>query len=363
MDYGRRLNAVREALAANDLPGLLVTHGANIRWLAGFTGSNARMVLTEASATLVTDARYAIQAPAELEAAGLADLVDVVVAEERGWKGIACLAGRDTPLGVEASSLSWADAKQLEEELPAPLVPTFGLVEELRTVKDADELAAIERAVELADASLAEVLREDWVGREELELAKALDWEMRDRGASGTSFPTIVAAGPNGARPHARPGNAKILPGAPVVIDFGCVLEGYCSDATRTVVWGDVPEDVAEIHAVVAQAQAAARERVVAGAECSEVDTAARSVIDAAGWGDHFVHGTGHGIGLDVHEPPRIGATSEAVLKPGNVVTIEPGIYVPDLGGVRIEDVVVVGETDARTLTSLPRGLTELLAA
>lgn len=363
MDHRRRLKAAREALAANDLPGLLVTHGVNIRWLVGFTGSNARLVLTEASATLVTDARYAIQAPAELEAAGVADLVDVVVTDERGWKGFAGLAGRDTPLGVEASSLSWADAKLLEEELPVALVPTFGLVEELRTVKDADELAAIERAVELADASLTEILRKDWVGREELELTKALDWEMRERGAAGESFPTIVAAGPNGARPHARPGNAKIPPGAPVVIDFGCVLEGYCSDATRTIVWGDVPEDVAEIHAVVAEAQAAARARAVAGTQCWEVDAAARSVIDAAGWGDHFVHGTGHGIGLDVHEPPRIGATSEAALRPGNVVTIEPGIYVPDLGGVRIEDIVVVGETGARTLTSLPRGLTDLLPA
>ncbi|MCC7076715.1 MAG: aminopeptidase P family protein [Acidimicrobiia bacterium] len=362
MDFGARLESVRTQLGARDLPALLVSDAFNLRWITGFTGSSAWLVVSESAATLVTDGRYTMQAGAELDAAGLTDAVTVSVGTDAGWDRVLQSVASCPVLGVEAASLSWADARRLEEGLDTTLVPTHGLVEALRMTKEPEEIEVIAAAVALADAALTTVVAGDWVGRTEMELAAALEWEARGRGASGTSFPTIVASGPHGALPHATPRAERIEAGAPVVVDFGCLLDGYCSDATRTVVWGEVPDDLAAIHAVVAAAQDAARDETRAGADCRAVDAAARSVIEEAGWGDHFVHGTGHGVGLAVHEPPRIAATSDMTLETGFVVTIEPGIYVPGLGGVRIEDLVVVGESGCRTLTSLPRGLADLTA-
>lgn len=355
-----RLTRLRNSLALldRDLSALLVTDMTNILYLTGFSGSAGRLFVTTAGAVLVVDRRYEIQSAEQLARSGLSDDIELRVVKTYEWETLNDLIGRQHGrIGVEDRSLSWADARALADSCDAEIVPTFGLVEQLRTVKDASEQAAIAAAVALADGAFTEVLHTGWVGRTESELAMALEWEMRSLGASQVSFPTVVAAGPHGASPHARPSDAVIEADAPVVIDFGCVLLDYCSDTTRTVVWGSVPADVAEIHDVVVAAQDAARASVAAGVACKDVDAAARCVIEEAGYGDHFGHGVGHGVGLVVHESPRLGETSDATLVAGNVITLEPGIYVAGLGGVRVEDMVIVTGDGCRTLTGASRAL------
>jgi Xaa-Pro aminopeptidase len=196
-----------------------------------------------------------------------------------------------------------------------------------------------------------------WDGPTETAFALALELEMRERGASGTSFETIVASGPNGAMPHARPSERAIGRGELVVVDFGCIVDGYCSDMTRTVSAGDPGDEARRVWDVVASSQRAGREAVRAGVACRDVDRASRAVIDDAGWGDTFAHGTGHGVGLEIHEAPRVAATSDGTLEPGHVVTVEPGVYLPGVGGVRIEDTVVVTADGADALTGFPKQL------
>ncbi len=224
-------------------------------------------------------------------------------------------------------------------------MPTIGLVESLRRVKDAGELARLQAAATIADAALAGVrpLMED--APTEAAFGLALDTEMRRLGASGPSFETIVASGPNGAMPHHRPDGRRIAPGEPVVLDFGATVDGYCSDMTRTVWVGELGDaDLQRAVEVVAESQAAGVATVAPGVACADVDRACRSVIAAAGWEERFVHGTGHGVGLDIHEAPSVAATSTDTLAGGHVVTVEPGVYLPGLGGVRIEDTVVVDD-------------------
>lgn len=351
----RRVAALRERLLAEDIPALLVTHLPNVRYLSGFTGSNARLLVLADEILFVTDGRYAEQAPAELSRAGLDARVEAVSA------GVPELLARATrgcsTVGVEAATLAWSEVQRLEDALSADLVPTDGLVEDLRAVKDDDEIEAVEAAARLADDALAEVLAQASPELTEAELALALEWSMRTRGAEGTSFDLIVAAGPNGALPHYRPGSGVVGRNRCVVLDYGCRLDGYCSDATRTVSWGDPHPDIASVWEVVAAAQDAARSSVAAGVPCRDVDAAARQVIADAGFADAFVHGTGHGVGLEIHERPRLAATSNDVLAPGMVVTVEPGIYLSGLGGVRIEDLLVVTEEGCRDLTTAPRVL------
>jgi Xaa-Pro aminopeptidase len=235
------------------------------------------------------------------------------------------------------------------------MVPTEGLVERLRAKKDAAEIARVARAAALADAALAKVLADAAPGITEAELALSLDTQMRALGADGVAFQTIVAAGPNAAEPHHRPGDHVIGSGELVVVDFGAEVDGYRSDMTRTV--SLVPIDDALLRrlvGVVAEAQAAGVAAVADGVLSAHVDRACRAVIDAAGWGQYFVHGTGHGVGLDIHEAPALGASSVDTLEAGQVVTVEPGVYLPGTSGARIEDTVVVGEGGCRVLTRTP---------
>ena len=251
--------------------------------------------------------------------------------------------------------MTWGQQRRFASDWfpEADLVPTSALVEDLRKVKDEGEVDRMARAAAIADAALAEVRRLLLDRPTEREVALALDFQMRRAGAEGSAFETIVASGPNGAKPHARPGDRRIEPGEPVVIDFGAIVDGYCSDMTRTLSVGELRSETAQRMAeVVAASQAAGVAAVSAGVGAKEVDEACRAVIRQAGWADAFLHGTGHGVGLEIHEAPRVASTSEDRLVLGQVVTVEPGVYLPEHGGVRIEDTVVVTADGCRRLTN-----------
>lgn len=347
-----RLPALQTRLLVDDVAALVVTHLPNVRYLSGFTGSHGRLLVCPDEAVLVTDGRYGEQAEAELAASGAA--VRLVVTSDP-----AAVALRDAVLtcpdvAVE-STTSWAEVRAMADEWDRDLVPRHGAVEAMRAVKDDTEAAVLRRAAQLADASLAAVLEAGGPATTEVELALALEWEMRTRGAASTSFDLIVAAGPHGALPHATPGPDAVGRDTMVVVDFGCILDGYCSDCTRTVCWGEPHADLAAAWDVVAAAQDAARAAIGAGVATRAVDAAAREVVAAAGLGDAFVHGTGHGVGLEIHERPRVTPRSDEVLEAGMVVTIEPGVYLTGLGGVRLEDTVLVTEDGCDTLTTSPR--------
>jgi len=255
--------------------------------------------------------------------------------------------------------VTWAQQRAFAGEWfpEAELVATEHLVEDQRRVKDAGEVARIRTACAIADEALAAVSPTFADGPTEREVALALDLEMRRRGASGVSFDPIVASGPNGAKPHARPSDRRLQPNELVVVDFGCIVDGYCSDMTRTVSVGDPGVEARRVYDVVLESQQTGRAAVRAGADCAAVDKACRDVINAAGWGDAFVHGTGHGVGLEIHEAPRVAATARDTLASGYVVTVEPGVYLSGVGGVRIEDTVVVTDEGAEALTASPKEL------
>ena len=363
-----RLDRVRTALAAGgtgqDRPeALVVTTAANVRWLTGFTGSAGTLVVAGDRALLATDGRYRTQAAEQLAASGVADEVELciggVVAQREALAAVASAAGA---VGLEADDVTWAAVHTWQEVLaPRPVVATHGVVEGLRVVKDPGEVARMGRAAAIADAALATVLpllhgAAAGASLTESAFAAALDHAMRTHGAEDRAFETIVASGENSAKPHARPGNRAIRAGDPVVVDFGATFDGYRSDMTRTFCVGGAPTgELAEVFAVVAEAQRAGVAVVAPGVVAGDGDRACRDRIAAAGWAEQFEHGTGHGVGLDIHEGPAVGAGSTAILQPGTVVTVEPGVYLPAVGGVRIEDTLVVTDTGSRPLTSFPK--------
>jgi Xaa-Pro aminopeptidase len=261
-------------------------------------------------------------------------------------------------VGLEAHAITWAQQREMAGAIEDhELVATEGLVEQLRRVKEPGEVARIHAACSIADDALGALLPRLAERPTERDFALELEVEMRRRGASGNSFDPIVASGPNAAKPHARPSGRPVEAGELVVIDFGCVVDGYCSDMTRTVSVGDPGAEATRVWDVVRESQWAGRVAVRAGADCAEVDRACREVIAAAGWADSFVHGTGHGVGLEIHEEPRVAASARDTLEAGSVVTVEPGVYLPGVGGVRIEDTVVVTPDGADPLTAFPKHL------
>jgi Xaa-Pro aminopeptidase len=254
--------------------------------------------------------------------------------------------------------VSWAQQRDLADALPGhELMPTDGLVEALRRVKEPAEVARIHAACAIADDALGALLPRLADGPSERDFALDLEMEMRRRGASGNSFDPIVASGPNAAMPHARPTARSVERGELVIIDFGCIVDGYCSDMTRTVSVGDPGADARALWDLVRASQSAGRDAVRAGADCAAVDRACRDVIADAGYGDAFVHGTGHGVGLEIHEAPRVAASARDTLETGSIVTVEPGVYLPGVGGVRIEDTVVVTDGGSDPLTAFPKDL------
>jgi Xaa-Pro aminopeptidase len=360
MDVAGRGTRLQARLDEAGCDALLVTHLTNVRYLSGFTGSAAMLLVTPDALLLVTDGRYELQAGDELAVAGAAAEVSVARTTDEQHAVLTAALPPSSRLGLEAGHVTWAEQRRYAREWSPghELVPTDGLVERLRAVKDDGEVARVEAACAIADAALAATLPFLAEGPTEAAFALALDTEVRRLGAADVSFPTIVASGPNGARPHHEPGARTVVPGDLVVIDFGALVDGYHSDMTRTVAVGGhdrLGETGRRMVEVVRAAQAAGVAAVSAGTPAAEVDRACRDLIAEAGWGDAFVHGTGHGVGLDIHEDPRVSYASGATLDAGHVVTVEPGIYLPGAGGVRVEDTVVVTDSGCRVLTRAPK--------
>lgn len=334
---------------------LLVTDLLNLRYLTGFVGTNGLAVIGANTRTFATDFRYVPQ---------MADQVDSSFALRELPRNMPAaveelLPPREVRLGFETSMPVRIHAR-LREVLPdrVELVPTDGLVERLRAVKEPGEVEQIRAAARLADRAFEQLLAEGLVGRTERDAALALEITIRELGAESVSFEPIVAAGAHGAAAHATPRETEIGRGQLVVIDWGAQLDGYCSDCTRTIATGNLDDEARTVYELVLQAQMAGLGAVRPQAGLSDVDAVAREVITAAGYGERFGHGLGHGVGLDVHEEPRLGQSAEGELAIGNVVTVEPGVYLPNRLGVRIEDLVVVSEGGCEILTSVAKELT-----
>jgi Xaa-Pro aminopeptidase len=352
---GERAEKVVAELAERELDALLVTGLVNVRYLTGFTGSNAAAVVGVGRRTFLTDFRYLSQSAEQVPD------WDREIASNDLLAGAARTLEDGAPLrlGFDDADLSVKAFDHLREALDEgiELVPAGGLVEELRAVKDAEEVERIRAAAKLADDALREVLERGLAGRTEREVALDLEFTQRRLGAQGISFPPIVASAEHGALPHAVPRDVVIAEGTLVVVDWGAVLDGYASDCTRTFATGELDPRDREVYDLVARAQEEALAAVRPGPTGREVDAVAREIISAAGHAEHFGHGLGHGVGLEVHEGPRLATTSTARLQPGNVVTVEPGVYVPGAVGVRIEDLVVVTEDGHDVLSGYTKEL------
>jgi Xaa-Pro aminopeptidase len=352
-----RANRLVQALSEDEqeVDLMLVTSLVNVRYLTGFTGSNGAALIGPDRRLFLTDFRYAEQAAAEVDPAFERHIIATGFFEELG----PLLPDSELRLGFEDRDVTVHQHATLRRRLRGSieLVAAGTPVEALRAVKDEREIERIRAACELADAALREILEQGIAGRTETAVALALEDAMRHRGASAASFDTIVAGGAHGARPHAVPRDAEIGDAELVVIDWGAVLDGYCSDCTRTVASGEVGDGARIAYDLVLEAQLAGLEQVRPGVGGRDADGAARRIIDAAGHAEHFGHSLGHGVGLEVHEKPTLSGRSQDVLQAGNVVSCEPGVYVPGELGVRIEDLCAVTPSGREVLTHIPKEL------
>ncbi|HVU88650.1 MAG TPA: Xaa-Pro peptidase family protein [Pirellulales bacterium] len=353
-----RRNQLRKLLRAAGADSLLVTNFTNVTYLTGFTGDDSYLLVGPKDTILVSDPRYTTQLEEECP--------DITISIRPPGKSMldgvaeAVRAAKVSNLAIEADAMTVGLHAQLEAKLPKnKLVPAAGLVEELRVVKDKQEIEEIELAARYAEkgfAILRATLRPD---RTEKEVAADLEYQMRLLGANGCSFPPIIAVGARAALPHARPTDQKIGAGDFVLVDWGATARHYKSDLTRVLVTGKISPKLERVYNVVLKAQLQAIAAIKPGLTGREVDAVARGIIADAGFARHFGHGLGHGLGLDIHEAPRLAAAAEQVLKPGMVVTVEPGIYLPGWGGVRIEDDILVTKTGGEVLTNVPKKLEE----
>ncbi len=351
-----RQDSLRNALVQEGVDALLVTHLPNIRYLTGFTGSAALLLVGTDRAVLITDFRYAVQAPAEASGAA-----EVEVDQKSVWDRLGRVLGAwpVANLGIEAHAVTVRDAERIAGLTRHRVVPTTELVERLRMVKSPEEVSAIRAAAALAQEALAEVLPSVRVGQSEREIAAELEAALRRGGSEWHPFPTIVASGPRSALPHARTSGRAVGRGEWLLLDFGAQVDGYCADLTRTVIVGSrADERQRAVHDLVRTAQARAIEHLRAGMTGREGDALARDIIAARGFGDAFGHSLGHGLGLEVHEAPRLAPTADVVLPPHAVVTVEPGVYLPGWGGVRLEDDVLLRPEGPERLSD---GRTELV--
>lgn len=360
-DHAERRRRFERELAGRSLDASIVTHRPDVRYLCGFSGSSGALFWPRAAApVLITDFRYEEQAAAEVD-----DAVRVHITREGLVSALGELA-RDTAadrIGFDPARLTVAEHRKLREAVPdATWAPTPGVVAALRAVKSEDEVARIERAVRVAEEALDRFIETvDWrAGLTELEITARLELELRLAGSERLPFDVIIASGPRTSLPHAEPGARVPREGDLLLVDWGATVDGYCSDLTRTFAIGAASDWQREVHARVLAAQRAAVDAIAEGAEARAVDAAARTCLAEHELDGYFGHSTGHGIGLEVHEEPRLSTRSEDVLESGNVVTVEPGVYVPGRGGVRIEDDVLVTGTGARRLSGVRGDLVEL---
>ncbi|HUL34693.1 MAG TPA: Xaa-Pro peptidase family protein [Candidatus Eisenbacteria bacterium] len=356
--HSNRRKALLREITARKLDGLLITHPANWYYLTGFTGEAGALVVSQRGVTLVTDGRFTVQAReetrgvrVELQQGGLYTSVGAFLKK----------AGL-VRVGFDANQLTVAQHHSLQKAMGSKWRgrEASGLVERLRMKKDPQELVLMRKAALLVGEVFQSVLKLIRPGVRETEIAAELEYQMKKRAASGPAFETIVASGPRGALPHARPTAKRLRKNEFVVLDLGVILGHYCSDMTRTVYLGRAARRAREWYRAVQDAQEAAVAAVKAGVTCGEVDAAARDVLKKSGLDEYFVHSTGHGLGLEVHEDPRIGRGQTVRLEAGNAITIEPGVYLEGIGGIRIEDDVVVGAGRSEVLTRVTRDLIEL---
>lgn len=355
MDHAKRTRHLAECTARAGADWVLVHHLPNIRYLSGFTGSHAILLIGGERRIFITDGRYQEQVKREVNG------YEIVIQEQRKDLDVVAeaLGGvSDKTVWFEGDHLAFSEAEEYRAKLGAKeFVGRTGLVETPRRIKDADEIEAMRRALNIAEEAWRETLEEIREGMTERELAHALEDAMWRRGAERESFETLLQFGPNSSLPHGKAGGAKLKKGQNILMDFGCVIDGYCSDITRTVFFGPPSAEMRTVYETVRAANETAIENIRAGVSCKEADAFARRVIGEAGYGERFMHGLGHGVGLDIHEDPRLSKRFDGVLTANHVVTIEPGIYLEGTGGVRIEDMVVVGESGCQVLNQTPKDL------
>ena len=355
----QRLTALLDGLTAAHIDALLVTSLPNVRYLTGFAGSSALLLVSQRDIVLITDFRYQTQASEEV-----GDAARVLIEPQSLWTGLWQQLSQQSGLqviGFESAHLLHRDFQRLMEAGARwQWRPTLDLVETLRERKDPNEVELIERAAGVATRALERTLAEVRVGMSELQVAGVLERALRDEGSEGFPFPSIVAAGARSALPHARASSARVREGDLLLLDFGAEVEGYCADITRTVVVGHATDEQRLVYDVVRQANEQASHDIRAGMTGRDADAIARGYIERRGYGELFGHGLGHGVGLEVHEAPRLARSAEGALAEGAVVTIEPGVYRPGWGGVRIEDDVVLDAAGPRILTRFTRELIEI---
>jgi Xaa-Pro aminopeptidase len=355
----RRIAALLDGLTAAHVDALLITSLANVRYLTGFSGSSALLLVAQRDTLLITDFRYQTQAPAEV-----GSTARVSIEPQSLWTGLWQPLGQMSGvqvIGFESAHLLHRDFQRLMEAGARwQWRPTLDLVETLRERKDPNEVRLIETAAGVATRALERTLAEVRVGMSELQVAGILERALREEGSEGFPFPSIVASGPRSALPHARATSAKIRAGDFLLLDFGAEVAGYCADITRTVIVGRASDEQRDVYDVVREANQQASHDIRAGMSGREADAIARGFIERRGYGELFGHGLGHGVGLEVHEAPRLSRTADGPLSEGAVVTIEPGVYRPGWGGVRIEDDVVLDPAGPRILTNFTRELIEI---
>jgi len=353
MNFLARQKQLRERLATSRFDLLLISHLPNIRYLCGFTGSAGFLVVRESGSVFFTDVRYDTQARQEVEGAKVVIARKAPLAALADWIAAQRQRPKSFVVGIECDHLTVAERDRLHDLLPSAVRIKCGspAVERARMIKDADELSLIRASVGLGASLFDRALEVLRPGATETDVAAEMELMARRSGAEGMSFPTIIASGARSALPHGRATNQAIKPGGFVVCDFGVILTGYCSDQTRTVWVGSVPREARRAYDAVREAQQAAVDAVKPGVSTGAIDAAARKVLRKAGLGGYFTHSTGHGVGLEIHESPRVADGQKEVLKPGMVITIEPGVYFPGKWGVRIEDMVAVTASGCEVLT------------
>lgn len=358
-----RIEEARKLLKEKGLDAAFIASAANICYLSGFVGRDSYFYLSGEKQVILTDSRYTLQAEEEGKGCEVR-----TISNDRGYGsllGELLKEDKVKQLGFEDGMMTWQMVTKLQEETESEKekISWLPLGEELsclRSVKDEEELKKMARAEQIGDEAFSYILTQMKPGVTELEIAAKLEYYMKSHGAQEKSFDTIVASGYHSAMPHAVPSEKVLEKGDFITLDFGCKYQGYCSDMTRTVVLGKASEKQKEVYRIVLEAQKTALANLRAGMTGAQGDKLAREVIEKAGYGEYFGHGLGHSVGLEIHENPRLSQKEKTVLKPGMIETVEPGIYIPDFGGVRIEDMVVITEDGIRNLTSSPKELIEL---